>query len=139
MFFITTSLSLAYSPTGKEKMGKKKDGFKKNKKYGYSKKMGKKKSGGDKGMKYYKDKGAKKKGFKKSYHKVEWGDKKKYHNNWRYEQQTHLPLTLTQCCLLAGTRTGRKSSRSGRRSLPSRRAKSTRRATTRRFACGSLS
>lgn len=30
-----------------------------------------------------KDKGAKKKGFKKSYHKVEWGDKKKYHNNWR--------------------------------------------------------
>ncbi len=21
--------------------------------------------------------------FKKSYHKVEWGDKKKYHNNWR--------------------------------------------------------
>lgn len=34
-------------------------------------------------MKKYKDKGAKKKGFKKSYHKVEWGDKKKYHNNFR--------------------------------------------------------
>ena len=65
-------------------MGKKKDGYKKNKKYGWKKKSGKKKSGGDKGMKYYKDKGAKKKGFKKSYHKVEWGDKKKYHNNWRY-------------------------------------------------------
>lgn len=34
-------------------------------------------------MKKYKDKGAKKKGFKKSYHKVEWGNKKKYHDNWR--------------------------------------------------------
>ena len=69
--------------TGKEKKGKKGDGYKKNKKYGYKKKGGKGKSGGKKGMKKYKDKGAKKKGFKKSYHKVEWGNKKKYHDNWR--------------------------------------------------------
>lgn len=35
-------------------------------------------------MDWYKDRGAKKHGWKNTYHKEEWGDNKKYHDVWRY-------------------------------------------------------
>ena len=62
---------------------KKKHGEFHKKKHGHNKWGKKGKKGGEKGMDWYKDKGAKKHGWKNSYHKEEWGDNKKYHDVWR--------------------------------------------------------
>jgi hypothetical protein len=65
----------------KEMMASKKhfEGLSKGKKLG----RGHKTDGGKKGSAYLKDKGYKKKGFKRSYHKLETGDHKTYFDEFR--------------------------------------------------------
>lgn len=54
---------------------------------GHKQARGKGIKGGRKGATYYKDKGYKKKGFKRAYHKLETGDHKTYFDEFRDKDQ----------------------------------------------------
>ncbi len=66
-------------------------------------------------MDWYKDRGAKKHGWKNTYHKEEWGDKKKYHDVWRYLVLFQLNYFIKKSSIfISGIRTGRESGRVGK-------------------------